>query len=159
MLKRIGFKVSALINFNINFILSTRERSTYSRRNMRENEGSKIIIHPELGSHSASVILLHGLGDSAEGWVDTAEELSKQFPYIKFILPTATEIPVTLNRGMLMPAWYDITGLTPDRASELCDGLEASVEVVKDIIKSELSHGVLSNRILLAGFSQGGARR
>ena len=74
---------------------------------------------------------------------------------MKFILPTAEQIPVSLNGGMRMPAWYDITGLTPDRASEGCEYIEGSCNRIKQLISNEISLGILPNRISLAGFSQG----
>ena len=54
--------------------------------------------------HTSSVILIHGLGDSAEGWIDVAESLAPQLPHARFILPTASEKPVSLNAGMIMPS-------------------------------------------------------
>ena len=62
-----------------------------------------MIVEPS-GKHTASVVMIHGLGDSAEGWIDVAENLSEVLPYVRFILPTASEKPVTLNGGMLMPS-------------------------------------------------------
>lgn len=76
--------------------------------------------------------------------------------FIKFILPTAVERPVTLNGGMRMTAWYDIVGLD-DRASESCDGIEDSVERIRNILTQEKSIGMPYSRMMLAGFSQGGA--
>jgi predicted esterase len=70
----------------------------------------RIVIHPNEGEHSATVVFMHGLGDSAEGFSDVAASLSSAMPHIKFILPTAHPIPVTLNGGMSMNAWYDIVG-------------------------------------------------
>lgn len=78
-------------------------------------------------------------------------------PYVKFILPTAPKQPVTMNMGMPMPSWYDITGLD-ERSNENCKGLEDSVERIIDILKSEHeTTGLPYSRMLLAGFSQGGA--
>ena len=81
-----------------------------NRKKMRiERDGSDTVtIHPDEGHHSATVVLMHGLGDSADGWQSMAEQWASVFPYIKFILPTAPRRPVTLNGGMPMPAWYDI---------------------------------------------------
>ena len=53
---------------------------------------------------------MHGLGDSADGWTDAAQMLARSLKHVKFIIPTASPIPVTLNGGMRMNAWYDITG-------------------------------------------------
>lgn len=123
----------------------------------RDGNSGTLTIHPADGTHSATVILMHGLGDSAEGLSDLAENWMLALPHIKFILPTASVMPVTLNGGMPMTAWYDIVGLD-DRASESCNGIEASVQRVRDILSSEHSNvGMPYSRMMLAGFSQGGA--
>ena len=65
-----------------------------------ERDGSKTItVHPDDGKHSATVVLMHGLGDSSDGFADVAEMFARSMPHIKFILPTAPTIPVTLNGG------------------------------------------------------------
>lgn len=115
-----------------------------------------ITLHPVDGKHSATIILMHGLGDSADGLSDLAETWGSSYPYIKFILPTAPEQPVTLNGGMRMNAWYDIVGLD-DRAAESCDGIDTSVAKIRTVIEGEIALGLPSTRIALAGFSQGGA--
>jgi len=105
---------------------------------------------------TASVIFMHGLGDTAYGWKDAAEYLHQQNPHIKFILPTAPTRPVTLNMGMEMPSWYDIIGLS-DRSSEDLMGLDESKDSVTELIQSEISSGRDASRIGIGGFSQGGA--
>ena len=78
-------------------------------------------------------------------------------PYVKFILPTAPTQPVTMNMGMAMPSWYDITGLD-ERANENCKGLEVSVDRIGNLLKTEHeTTGLPYSRMVLAGFSQGGA--
>ena len=78
-------------------------------------------------------------------------------PHVKFVLPTAPSNPVTMNMGMSMPSWYDITGLD-ERSNENCNGLESSVSTITNILDNEHSNNGLSyQRMLLAGFSQGGA--
>lgn len=67
-----------------------------------------MLVLPAEGSHSATVLIMHGLGDSADGFADVADMFSSQMPHIKFILPTAPSQPVTLNGGMLMNSWYKI---------------------------------------------------
>jgi lysophospholipase-2 len=82
--------------------------------------------------------------------------LAKELPHLKFILPTAPTQPVTMNMGMSMPSWYDITGLD-ERANENCKGLEESVKILTDILDREhVSTGLSYNRMALCGFSQGG---
>lgn len=82
--------------------------------------------------------------------------MNKAMPYVKFVIPTAGQRPVTVSGGMSMNAWYDITGLT-DRAAEDVDGIDGSVATVRGLIQAEINLGIKSNRIALAGFSQGGA--
>lgn len=98
------FGTSVAQSFDQSFI---RNFAT-SKRMRIERDGSTntITYHPNDGSHSATVILMHGLGDSADGLADLAEEWGKQMPHVKFILPTADQRAVTLNGGMRMNAWY-----------------------------------------------------
>lgn len=110
--------------------------------------------------HTASMIIIHGLGDSAFGWADTAAELAKANPHVKFILPTAEDKPVTVNGGEAMPSWYDIIQLggNRDRSLEPCHGIEDSRKIMLNLIREEVeSHGIPHDRVVLGGFSQGGA--
>lgn len=105
----------------------------------------------------AAVILLHGLGASGDDFVPIVQAL--QLPPgagIRFIFPHAPEIPVTINGGMIMPAWYDILEMGLDRKVDHSQ-IQESAEAVSDIIEREMSRGISSNRIIIAGFSQGGA--
>ena len=104
---------------------------------------------------SSCVIFLHGLGDTAEGWLHGAHFLAASLPQTRFLLPTAPIQPVSLNGGMAMPSWYDIRGLG-ERADEPCDGIEESRKTVEGLIQEQLDAGMTSERIILAGFSQGG---
>ena len=120
--------------------------------------GETIVLSPRDGSaQSATVVICHGLGDTADGWIDTAEQLASALPYVKFILPTAPHRKVTMNMGMAMPAWYDIAGLDK-RSNERCDGIDDSRARLAKLIDDEmLLTGLPRGRIVLAGFSQGGA--
>lgn len=102
----------------------------------------------------ASVIWLHGLGADGHDFAPVVQALD--LPGVRFILPHAPARPVTINGGYVMPAWYDIrsTGLDAD---EDAAGLAQSSQVVDDLIAHELARGVASPRIVVAGFSQGGA--
>ena len=83
--------------------------------------------------------------------------MAKAMPYAKFVLPTAPTNPVTMNMGMRMPSWYDIVGLD-ERSNEKCDGIEDSREKLVQIMENEHeTTGLAYNRMVLAGFSQGGA--
>ena len=112
-------------------------------------------------SPSAVVILTHGLGDSARGWAQAALQLCSELPWTRWVLPSAPNKPVTLNGGISMPAWYDIVGLS-DRAAEHCDGIQQSHETLLRLVNKELESLQLhdpedGSRLVLAGFSQGGA--
>uniref|UniRef100_A0A8C5DMV3 palmitoyl-protein hydrolase n=1 Tax=Gouania willdenowi TaxID=441366 RepID=A0A8C5DMV3_GOUWI len=103
---------------------------------------------------TAAVIFLHGLGDSGHGWADTLTEI--QLPYVKFICPHAPQIPVTLNMKATMPAWFDLMGLSPDSPEDEA-GIKRAAESIKAIIEHEAKNGIPPHRIILGGFSQGGA--
>lgn len=106
---------------------------------------------------SALVVICHGLGDTSEGFADVAEHLAGKMPYVKFILPTAPTQPVTMNMGMPMPSWYDIVGLD-ERSNEKCKGIEQSRDKLRAILQKEHEEtGLPYSRMILAGFSQGGA--
>lgn len=133
--------------------------SSFGRKYRTERTGDGLVTFtPEEGKHSASMILLHGLGDTSDGWSDVAETWirSSSLEHVKFILPTAAPRPVTMNGGYRMPAWYDIVGLTA-RENEECDGINESIDKVRAIVQQEVALGIPHHRIVLAGFSQGGA--
>lgn len=106
---------------------------------------------------TASVIWLHGLGADGHDFEPIVPELKlpKQAA-IRFIFPHAPSIPVTINGGYVMPAWYDILAMDIDRKVDVKQ-LEASAQAVAQLIDRELEKGIPSERIVLAGFSQGGA--
>jgi phospholipase/carboxylesterase len=106
---------------------------------------------------SASVIWLHGLGADGHDFVPIVPELKlPPSPGIRFVFPHARIRPVTLNMGMRMRAWYDIRTLTAEgRVDE--EGLRESVARVVNLIAAERTQGIAPERIVIAGFSQGGA--
>ena len=105
----------------------------------------------------ASVIWLHGLGASGHDFEPIVPELQlpEDLP-VRFLFPHAPNIPVTVNGGMVMPAWYDILAMDIDRKVDEA-GLLASADAVDALIAREMESGIPSDRIILAGFSQGGA--
>lgn len=104
----------------------------------------------------ASVIWLHGLGASGHDFEPVVPELRlpESLP-VRFVFPHAPEIPVTVNGGMVMPAWYDIVSLGGGDVDEA--GIRASADRIDDLIEREVQRGVPHERIVVAGFSQGGA--
>jgi len=105
-------------------------------------------------NHTATVIFLHGLGDTGNGWCENMREFGMD--HVKFICPTASTLPVTLNHGFRMPAWFDIRGLGPSSAEDE-DGIEKAAASLNSLIEKEISAGIPPNRIVIGGFSQGGA--
>lgn len=107
---------------------------------------------------TALIFLMHGLGDSAAGWLDVAQMLSPVLPYAKFVLPTAATLPVSLNGGMPMPSWYDIHSLESISGREDPQGLARSLSYVEGLVRAEMEGSkVPASRVVVAGFSQGGA--
>lgn len=105
----------------------------------------------------AAVVWMHGLGADGNDFAALVPELDLQgCPPIRFVFPHAPSIPVTLNNGYVMPAWYDIIGGAGDFARrEDAAGIARSAQAIEALIAQENSRGIPSNRIVLAGFSQG----
>ncbi|MBU1190922.1 MAG: dienelactone hydrolase family protein [Gammaproteobacteria bacterium] len=115
----------------------------------------RLIIEPPCPA-TASVIWLHGLGADGHDFEPLVPELGLVERGVRFILPHAPSLPVTVNGGYVMPAWYDIRW--PDLRRDADEaGIRASVAAVGDLIQTEIDRGVVPERIVLAGFSQGGA--
>ncbi|ETW04813.1 hypothetical protein, variant [Aphanomyces invadans] len=105
--------------------------------------------------HVATVIWLHGLGDSGLSWYKCVIE-AKPLPHVKYIFPSAPFRSVTLNGGMAMPAWFDIYGLRPEDKEDEA-GINRSSVFLAQIIAREIKQGISPNNIAVVGFSQGGA--
>jgi phospholipase/carboxylesterase len=104
---------------------------------------------------SLAVIWLHGLGADGRDFEPIVPELRLQRP-VRFIFPHAPVRPVTINGGMAMRAWYDILGFSRTAAEDSA-GIRASAVAVTALIDREVERGIPTERIVLAGFSQGGA--
>jgi phospholipase/carboxylesterase len=104
----------------------------------------------------ASVIWLHGLGADRYDFLPVAEMLQERLPSTRFVLPQAPTRPVTINGGWSMPSWYDILAMSPARAINQTQ-LEESADQVIALIEAERESAIAAERIVLAGFSQGGA--
>ncbi len=103
---------------------------------------------------SASVIWLHGLGADGNDFVPVVEMLD--LPDYRFILPHAPFLKVTLNGGYEMRAWYDLYGLGVT-ATQDETGIRKTQAYIENLIDVEVARGIPTNKIILAGFSQGGA--
>ena len=106
---------------------------------------------------SASVIWLHGLGADGNDFAPIVPQLNLPSGVgVRFIFPHAPSMPVTINNGYEMPAWYDIKSLDGERQVDT-EQIERSAGWVHDLIEREIERGVAAERIVIAGFSQGGA--
>jgi predicted esterase len=145
---------------------------------------------------SATVIFMHGLGDTGTNWKKLSEVQSIplllllllnlpsiahckiwgsrvcsshglspldceplqaiSIPYVKWVFPTAPMRDVTISDGMSMPGWFDIEGLKVSEMRADSEGIQQSIDHVKKVIEEEIASGTPSDRIVLAGFSQGG---
>jgi phospholipase/carboxylesterase len=103
----------------------------------------------------ATVLLMHGLGADGNDFVPIAGELElSAVGPVRFVFPNAPIMPVTINGGYQMPAWYDILG--PDLAKREDEaGLRASLAAIEALLAREKARGIPAQRIVIAGFSQG----
>jgi phospholipase/carboxylesterase len=104
-----------------------------------------------------SIIWMHGLGADGHDFEPLVPELlDVGMPPIRFVFPHAPVRAVTINNGYQMRAWYDIIGIDRRSAEDFL-GIAASAEAIGELIKAENQRGVATQRIAIAGFSQGGA--
>ena len=104
-----------------------------------------------------SIIWLHGLGADGHDFAPIVPQLGIQESHqIRFIFPHAPSIPVTVNGNLKMPAWYDIYEVNIDAKIDLA-GIASSKTAIESLIEHEISRGMPSKNIILAGFSQGAA--
>jgi phospholipase/carboxylesterase len=116
----------------------------------------RVILDPATPA-DAAVIWLHGLGADGFDFVPIVNELRLPSTMaVRFIFPHARTRPVTINNGFVMRAWYDIMGLGPDRPEDEA-GIRESAGVVRRYVEEQNAKGIATERIVIAGFSQGGA--
>ncbi len=120
------------------------------------NKNQQAVIIEPRSKHKASVIWLHGLGADGHDFEPVIPALRLPENHgIRFIFPHAPQRPVTINGGMVMRAWYDIKEMDL-RKREDVEGIEASRQILENFIQREKEAGIPTEKILLAGFSQGG---
>ena len=104
-----------------------------------------------------AVIWLHGLGASGHDFEPVVPQLGlADGMAVRFIFPHAPNRPVTVNGGMVMPAWYDILEMSLERKVDV-NQIEESAQQIEDLMAREVERGVKPEHIVIAGFSQGGA--
>jgi phospholipase/carboxylesterase len=102
-----------------------------------------------------AVIWLHGLGADGNDFVPMVDQFKiAGFPTIRFIFPNAPTMPVTVNNGYVMRAWYDILGIDLTRREDEA-GVHKSQKLLEELITAQIERGIRASRIMLAGFSQG----
>ncbi|KAI8627814.1 acyl-protein thioesterase-1-like protein [Xylariaceae sp. FL1651] len=124
---------------------------------------AKPLVFTAVAKHTATVIFLHGLGDTGYGWASAVEHWRRRekLNEIKFVLPHAPRMPITAAEGMPIPGWFDIFALSGKvddiRARQDEPGILQSRDYVNSLIQSEIDAGIPASRIVLGGFSQGGS--
>jgi len=105
-------------------------------------------------TYSSVIIWMHGLGDTAEGWSQLMASINIE--KTKIILPTANVRPITLNGGRRSTGWFDVQSLD-GKTSEDIEGFASSTARIHKLISKEVRKGISEDRIVIGGFSQGGA--
>ncbi|MCJ1374330.1 hypothetical protein MMC20_005562 [Loxospora ochrophaea] len=120
---------------------------------------SKALTVPAIKKQTATIIFAHGLGDSGAGWIGLAQNWRRRgkFEDVGFVFPNAPRIPISVNFGMEMPGWYDVTTFTELGQAHDEPGILKSRDYFNSLIKAEVDKGIPSSRIVIGGFSQGGA--
>ena len=115
-----------------------------------------LIVEPP-SSADACVIWLHGLGADRYDFVPVVKALELPANHgVRFVFPQAPTRPVTINGGFPMPSWFDILAISPQRVMNL-QQLNESVAMLQGLVDQQIAEGIQPERIVLAGFSQGGA--
>ncbi|MGH8863588.1 MAG: alpha/beta hydrolase [Burkholderiales bacterium] len=124
--------------------------------NQRIEESADAVVLAPATPATASVIWLHGLGADGHDFVPIVRELRLPAdPALRFVFPHAPVRSVTINNGMRMRAWYDIRELSASGAADEV-GIRGSATILANFIQRERDAGIAANRIVVAGFSQGG---
>ena len=122
---------------------------------MKQSYLETLEIEPDR-SATASVIWMHGLGADASDFYSLVSQLGlPPEPAVRFVFPNAPKIPVTINMGMIMRAWYDVTEFGRKDQDE--PRIRQSGAWIDEVVAREVDRGVDPGRVVLAGFSQGGA--
>ena len=121
-----------------------------------ETLDSPVVVEPSRPA-TAAVVWLHGLGADGHDFEPVAAEIARGgLDDVRYVFPHAPVRPVTINGGMAMRAWYDITGPELDRRADE-EGVRESAGIARALVDEQIARGIAGERIVLAGFSQGGA--
>jgi len=115
-----------------------------------------VVIEPTSPA-TASIIWLHGLGANGHDFEPIVPQISETITrQTRFIFPHAPQRPITINGGMVMPGWYDVTEMDLTARQDI-QGTRESEQILNNYVAQEIERGISTKRIVLAGFSQGGA--
>jgi len=117
----------------------------------------KCLTIPAIAKHTATVVFVHGLGDTGHGWQPVADmfKVDPDLAHVKWVLPHSPIRPVKANMNIDMPSWFDIYSFGFDTEEDE-KGMLDSARLINQVITSEIDSGIDANRIVLGGFSQGG---
>lgn len=122
----------------------------------QHTEQEDLITLDPFGETQAAIIWLHGLGADGYDFVPAVEALQLPSSWaVRFLFPHARPRPVTINQGFVMRAWYDIKSFSAGEEDD--EGIRESERVIEQLIGSQLAAGIAPEKIIVAGFSQGGA--
>lgn len=124
---------------------------------MSKSIPATVDVNPPGNKAEAVVIWLHGLGADGHDFVPIVEHFEfDEHHSVRFVFPHAPIRPITVNDGMEMRGWYDIAALDLSQEEDV-EGILASGQLIKNLIDREVEQGISPEKIILAGFSQGGA--
>ncbi|KDR84072.1 hypothetical protein GALMADRAFT_236716 [Galerina marginata CBS 339.88] len=144
---------------------SSEQLIVESKKTIHEKESMaaapilKYLTVPAVAKHTATVIFVHGLGDTGNGWRPVADmfKVDPALAHVKWMLPHSPVRPVTANMGITMPSWFDIYSFGFDTTEDE-QGMVKSANMINELVKYEIEiNGIDPSRIVLGGFSQGGA--
>lgn len=122
----------------------------------KKNKSNEIIIGDN--NNIITLIFCHGLGDNPTSWIYFADKIKKNIQNIKIILLKAEDNKVSVNNGLLMPSWFDILEIPITlKTINTTKYIDNSINIIHNIISSEIERGINLNKIFIGGFSQGAA--
>ncbi|XP_076685635.1 acyl-protein thioesterase 1 isoform X2 [Andrena cerasifolii] len=141
---------------NLLLLINVSTMGNYAARQTKRGIMTTVspVVIAATARHTATLIFFHGLGDTGHGWASLMGEV--RAPHIKVICPTAPTMPVTLNAGFRMPSWFDLRSMDPSGPEDE-EGIRRAADMVHSLIAEEVAAGISTKRIVLGGFSQGGA--
>lgn len=138
-----------------------QEKDSINQQSQKTMSVSAIRIPANGSQGKAALIFVHGLGDSGQGWSWLPQLIAQSkliTTPINYVFPNAPEIPITINNGYRMPAWFDIYELGNPNAKQDIEGFFKSCDILKNLVKQQIEEfKIPPEKIIIGGFSQGAA--